>query len=310
MDYNKLRTFTVVAEHQSISIAADKLYRTQPAISNQLKDLEESLGVILFERKHAKIFLTREGEIIQQEAVKHLRALDDVVLRIKDDKASAEGTIRLAIEADSVGTILAQMLKGFKAEYPNVNFEVVSAGYGDIDELLLNNKVDFSFQVLYTHKDFFVCEPVYSFTRTLAATDEYLSNMGPIKTVKDLATHNLIAFYSPTGDIRHWLKSNNQTKHISLFERENRAIVVKDAYTLNEMVYAGLGVGFMFDNMADGRKLINTELVPLFPGFKTMRGTLDLAYKKVRNESYLFEAFKNFVLDNRAMWNQGSTIPK
>lgn len=68
MNFNKLRTFIQVVDSGSISAAAQILFRTQPAISSALKDLEQELGIILFERRNARIFLTPEGREMYEYA--------------------------------------------------------------------------------------------------------------------------------------------------------------------------------------------------------------------------------------------------
>jgi len=68
MDYNKLKTFLIVAEEMSVTRAAARLLRTQSAVTQQLQLLEDDLGVALLHRKKARIFLTSEGESIYRIA--------------------------------------------------------------------------------------------------------------------------------------------------------------------------------------------------------------------------------------------------
>lgn len=303
MDLNKLRTFTVVAECESISRAAERLYRTQPAISNQLKDLEQELKLALFERKKGRIYLTKEGRALFERAKKVIAELDDSVIRLKNDKKNTEGLIRIAVEQDSISYLLPKIVSEFKLEFPRVRFELLPSKYGEIEDLLLNNDVDFALMVLYTKKDFFETKPFFTYSRSLVASPGYLAKVPTVTRVEDLLSLNLIGFASELGDMRFWLKKNGYSKHISSFEKQALSVVVRDAYTLNEMLFSGVGVGFSFDNMAGQRAFKKQKLKTLFPEAEPIFVTVDLACKKVRNETYVNEAFREFVLSNTDMWN-------
>lgn len=303
MDLNKLRTFTVVAECENITKAAEKLYRTQPAISNQLKDLEEELQLALFERKNSRIYLTAEGQQLYVKAKTAIQELDDLVLRIRNQKHSVEGLIRIAVEHDTISYLLPQIIQQFKDEFPRVRFEIVPADYGVIDNLLLNNEVDFALMVMYTKREFFRTHPIFTFSRSLVASPNYLQNKPEIKSVEDLLNLNLIAYHSELGDMRFWLKKNGWSSHIPQFEKHASSVVVHDAYTLNELLFAGVGVGFSFDNMAGQRAFQKQKLKTLFPESEPIYVTVDLAYKRIRNESYLNQQFREFVLNNANQWS-------
>ncbi len=68
MDFDQLETFLEVAKHTSFSRAAEKRFRTQPAISSQIRALEEEVGAKLFDRSGGKVGLTGAGKVFQQYA--------------------------------------------------------------------------------------------------------------------------------------------------------------------------------------------------------------------------------------------------
>ncbi len=297
MDLNKLRTFTVVAKYGSVSKAAESLYRTQPAISNQLKDLEQELRIKLFERKHARVYLTHEGEALYKQASSILSELDDVVVRLRDDRLHTEGLIKIAVEHDTVSYLLPTLLAQFKVNFPRVCFEIIPSSYGKIDELLLHNEVDFAMVVAFTKKEFFETRPFFTFTRSLVATKEYLAKTPPINEIEDLLNHNFIGFYNRLGDMRFWLKKNGFSNYISLFEKCALTNVVHDASTLNEMIFSGVGLGFTFDHMAVQQGAKANELVTLFPKAEPMYVSVEIAQKKSRNACYVNDAFFEFVME-------------
>jgi DNA-binding transcriptional LysR family regulator len=301
MDYNKLKTFTLVAELGSISQAAYRLYRTQPAISTQLKDLESELNLILFERRNARIFLTHEGRRLYEHAKQLLDEIDDGIDRLRNDPQTAEGLIRIAA-TEGVSYLLPRMIAEFRKEYPGARFEIVSSQFVHIDHLLINNDVDFALGILFEQDEFLETEPFYSIQRTLMASEDFIQQEAGIHQVEDLVKVNLVGFFSPLGDFRFWLKKNGQSQWTSQFERTAKVIVTDNAYTLNELVFNGVAAGFVFDDMAGQRSHKNQRLVPLLPHMDALIGTVDLAQKKVRNPSFLKEAFRQFVLDHKKLW--------
>jgi len=296
MDLNKLRTFKVVAELGSITKAAERLYRTQPAISNQLKDLEEELKLSLFERKNARIYLTKEGSALYEIAKDHIGKLEDAAIRLRDDRSLTEGLIRIAVEQDTVSYLLPELITRFNRLFPNVRFKIVTSQFGRIEDLLLSNEVDFILTVLFQKKDFFDTLPFVTFSRSLVASPSYLDKFPKVERIEDLLNFNLISFSSELGDMRFWLKKNGHSKHISLFEKQATSIVVSDAYTLNEMLFSGVGIGFSFDNMAGQRAFNKQKLVSLFPDHEPIYVGVDLAFRKIRNESYIFQSFRECVI--------------
>ena len=126
MNLNKLRTFIHVVESGSISQAAQDLFRTQPAISSALKDLEAEIGLKLFERRNARIFVTPEGKDLYEYSCQRIRELDDKADRLRSDLRELSGTIRLGILNDFSSFISADLIVGFRQQFPRVKFQLHS----------------------------------------------------------------------------------------------------------------------------------------------------------------------------------------
>jgi len=296
LDLNKLRTFTVVAECGNISMAAEKLYRSQPAISNQIRDLEAELQIRLFERKNSRIFLTREGRVLFEKATAHINDLENSVLRLKSAKQGVKGTLKIVVERDVLSIYLPALIGRFKEEYPDVEFEILTSTFQELDELLLADKVDFSFSVLSTKKDFFHTHPILTFSRSLSASPSLLDKLDKLSSITDILGCTFIGYYNRFSDVQFWLRKNGFTKEIPLFKKHSKFIVVQDAFTLNQMLFDGVGVGLAFDEIAKKYTGGRDPLRPVFPDAEPMYITVDLSYKKVRNEGYLSQVFREFVL--------------
>jgi len=133
LDLDLLRSFIAVNESGGFHAAGVKVGRTQAAVSQQIKRLEEILDKPLFERTTRKVKLTPYGEALMASARKMLDLNDEALLRIRD--AAVSGTLRLGAPEALTTTHLPGILSIFSRAHPNVMLEVTC---GLTDELLDN----------------------------------------------------------------------------------------------------------------------------------------------------------------------------
>lgn len=142
MDLKQLRTFLHVAETGSFSLAATRLNVTQPALSRQIRLLEEDAGAPLFIRTGRGVRLSEAGEKLLPRA----RIISEEMERLKMDMTAFAGTIsgevRLGLPP-SVGSVLAgPVVEKFRTEFPNVHLRVTQLLSGGLQEALLNGRID------------------------------------------------------------------------------------------------------------------------------------------------------------------------
>ena len=124
MDWNALRAFLAVAEHESFSIAARQLHLTQPAISKRVQSLEAELGVRLFDRVGKRVYLTDGGRLLRPRAEGILRELGDAQTLLKNLHGRVEGTLSLATSHHVGLHRLAPVLKEFSQRFPSVRLDI------------------------------------------------------------------------------------------------------------------------------------------------------------------------------------------
>lgn len=116
-----LRTFVTIKDLGGFTNAGELLGRSQPAISLQVKKLEETLGTKLFLRG-SSLALTADGEYLYSSAKRILEINDEVINKIKGENIS--GKVRLGIPNDFELAFLPKVLKSFSKTYPNISVEV------------------------------------------------------------------------------------------------------------------------------------------------------------------------------------------
>lgn len=119
-----LRSFVTVVDLGGFTRAARALGRTQPAISLQIKRLEELLGAKLIKTAGRQFALTDAGVALGPYARQMLRLNDDIVAYFSD--AAPSGTIRVGVPTDFSHNFLLEAIAGFAADYPDVKIEIES----------------------------------------------------------------------------------------------------------------------------------------------------------------------------------------
>jgi LysR family transcriptional regulator, benzoate and cis,cis-muconate-responsive activator of ben and cat genes len=122
MELRHLRYFAAVAAHGSFQRAADNLHVTPPALSRQVKDLEEELRVVLFVRGKNLITLTPAGEVFYEEAIEVLARADQAVQRVRGEAQAA--SLRVGFVPSLTAGLLPAALVQFQLSAPKVKLEL------------------------------------------------------------------------------------------------------------------------------------------------------------------------------------------
>src|SRR6202041_1497990 len=143
MDFDQLETFLEVARHASFSRAAEKRFRTQPAISSQIRSLEEEVGAKLFDRSGGKVSLTAGGKAFQKYVEETLDARKAMLVAIAEMERVPRGEIIVGANEGTCLHILPEVFADFKKQYPDVSVNIKRADYSGILESVIDNSVDF-----------------------------------------------------------------------------------------------------------------------------------------------------------------------
>lgn len=127
MEFRVLKYFLTVVREESITRAADVLHITQPTLSRQLAQMEEEMGVKLFDRGTRKIVLTNEGLLLKRRAEEILELVDKTEKEIVEQGETVEGTVSVGCGDLTAVQLLPELFDSFHKRYPAVTFEVYTA---------------------------------------------------------------------------------------------------------------------------------------------------------------------------------------
>ncbi|SEA33750.1 MULTISPECIES: LysR family transcriptional regulator [Selenomonas] len=142
MDIKDMRAFYAIVEEGNISHAAQRLDIAQPALSRQMKRLETSLGVQLFERGSRRIRLTDAGRVMYSRVEHILGMVDGTVREITEIGSGIAGSVRLGTITTSGALLLPELISEFHSRYPNVTYQIWEAEGARILELLDNRVIE------------------------------------------------------------------------------------------------------------------------------------------------------------------------
>jgi len=141
----QLKAFLAVAKHRSFSRASEELYLTQPAVSKQIKALEELLGVELFYRIGRAVHLTEAGETLRLYTQRAFQSLEEAVEAIAQLKGLESGHLKISA-ASTIGIyLLPQLLGFFKHRYPGVEISLAITNKESVLRGLLNFEAELGF---------------------------------------------------------------------------------------------------------------------------------------------------------------------
>lgn len=142
MDIKQLRYFLTIAEEGQITAAAKKLRMAQPPLSQQLKSLEEELGVRLAERGPRSIQLTDAGEMLRRRAQQMVDLADSTAREIRDISKGLSGTLQIGTVSSSGAALLTDRLIEFLQTYEGVKFEIHEGNTFHIIDLLQSGVIE------------------------------------------------------------------------------------------------------------------------------------------------------------------------
>ena len=126
MELRALRYFLTIENVENFSRAADILHVTQPTMSRQMAQLEEELGVKLFQRTTRNVVLTEDGMLLRRRAEEILSLTDKATQEMMQQGQELEGTISISSGEYEAFNILTDYIRSFSEQHPKVHFNIVS----------------------------------------------------------------------------------------------------------------------------------------------------------------------------------------
>ncbi|MFM0341142.1 LysR substrate-binding domain-containing protein [Paraburkholderia fungorum] len=142
MDLRQLRYFVKVVECGNVTRASEALHIAQPAISQQMRNLERDLGMLLFERSVHGVAPTAAGQTLYRHAVELLRQADNTRELLRQDAELPQGKVSVAMPSSTARMVAIPLARTIRDRYPGIALELIEAPSADLAGLIGGGRVD------------------------------------------------------------------------------------------------------------------------------------------------------------------------
>jgi DNA-binding transcriptional LysR family regulator len=152
MDLRRLRTFVTIAEQGTVSSAALRLHISQPSLSRQIGELQQELGLKLFDRVGRRLVLTAEGEQLLVDCRRLLDYADAISERVHVLRGGDTGVLKVAASPLQFESVFSTFLHRYTRRYPNVRMKLIEAVGLDTLAMLERGEIHFGVCLLQSVK--------------------------------------------------------------------------------------------------------------------------------------------------------------
>jgi len=291
MDFDQLHTFLEIVRLKSFSKAAQTCYRTQPAISAQVRQLEQELRAELFERFGSRISLTTAGRIFTGYAEQMLDLRRQAQDSIAELESNPRGELVIAANEATCIYLLPKVFSEFRHLFPAVQLQVDRSYAAHVVEAVLDNSADFGLTQLPVEEKRLQVVSIYrDEIRLIVPENHSLANrpaVGPRELIDDCL---LLPKQGKTRvRLNEWLEPAEDELTVSM--------ELDSTEMMKRFVLAGMGLSFLaVSNCREEIAAGKLRAIPLAP--EPMMRRLGLIYRKDKALSKAALGFIQVVLDN------------
>jgi DNA-binding transcriptional LysR family regulator len=303
MDLDQLHTFLEIVRLKSFSKAAQTCFRTQPAISAQVRQLEQELGTALFERLGTKISLTTAGKIFAEYAEQILDLRRRAQDSINELDRVPRGELVIAANEAICIYVLPRVFAEYIKKYPNVQLSVDRAYGARVVEAVMDNLADFGLTQLPVQEKKLQAVKIHSDEIILLLPAKHPLATKRYVTARDLIGQPLLLPKSGTTRPRldAWLEPVESEIQI--------AMELDSTEMIKRFVMAGLGASFLAASNCR-EEVASGKLSAVSLGPDPMPRRVALIYRKDKALSKAALGFIQVILEHAGSENAGADVVK
>jgi LysR family transcriptional regulator, low CO2-responsive transcriptional regulator len=286
----QLRLYEAVTRLGSFTRAAEELFITQPAVSIQIKRLEEQIGLVLFEHVGKKIFPTAAGKVTYEASLDILKRIEDLKMSIEELKGDVKGSLQVSV-VTTAKYFLPNLLGEFLQQYPDVEPKLKFTNRARVMERLMNNEDDFVMMGQVPEDDSLEAYPfINNILVVVAPSDHPLANKKNI-SLKELAQHRFLNREIGSG-----------TRYVFDQLLEERSVKIEpymelgSSEALKQAVMAGLGIAILSLHSVQLEMSVNKLTVLDVEGFPLKRRWFAV-HLKGKRLSLVARTFLEYILE-------------
>ncbi|MBX6359574.1 LysR family transcriptional regulator [Pseudacidobacterium ailaaui] len=288
MELSQLETFLAVVAEKSFSRAAARLHRTQPAVSQVIRKLEEELGEPLFERASRDGTLTAAGEVLREYAERLLRLRNEASSALAEVKALERGKLTLAAN-EYTCLYLLPVLDAFREHCPQISILVQRSLASRIPDEVLGRTVEMGIVSYRPEDDQLGAIGVYSDDLVFIVPPEHALAREKNVRIRDLGAENFIAHNVPSP-----MRRRVEEAFASHKTPLNIGVELPSLEAIKRFVAGGNGVAFVPELTVQAEAMRGDVVIVDVPELAYAR-QLWLIYRRHGTPSYAAMAFRRVV---------------
>jgi DNA-binding transcriptional LysR family regulator len=264
MDFDQLRTFLEVAKLGSFSRAAEKVLRSQPAVSAQIRQLEQEYGHKLFDRSTKSVRLTPAGEVVLDYARRLMELRNHSYQAASDSNGVPTGTLSIGANEGTFLYVLPKVFAEYHRRFPKVRISVYRSFKHKVSEKVEEGAIDLGVVTMPVKSSSLAATPVFR--------DRILLMAGPRSplfhrrsvTLEEFAQQPLII--SKTGSIRQLMEKNLRPyrEHLNITMELTSVVMIKQ-FVMDGFGVSLISASFAADNVRRGEaRLLTIEGLDLW----------------------------------------------
>jgi DNA-binding transcriptional LysR family regulator len=274
----------------SFTKAAEVLFMTQPAVTFQIKQLEEHFNTRLFDRGHGRIALTPAGEVVLGYAERILGLASEMDVRLSELTGEIGGSLMVGASTTIAEFMLPGILGEFKSTYPNVRSRLIVGNSESIENRVLEHTIDIGFIESLSHEPNLECDVCCDDELVVICHPRFPLARHKELTPQKLLDHPYIS-REPGSGTREFTESYLRSAGIAL-DQMNVVMELGSPIALNGVVQTGLGFAIASRaSVSKEQRLGDIVAIPLKP--RLIR-TLSMVYPKEKFRSRLVASFVEF----------------
>jgi LysR family transcriptional regulator, low CO2-responsive transcriptional regulator len=299
MDFDQLESFLEVARLCSFSRAAEKRFCTQPAISSQIRALEEEVGARLLDRSGGRVSITASGKLFFKYAEDSLGRRKTILTEIAETERVPRGEIVVGANEGTCLHILPEVFAQFKRDYPSVSVSIKRSDYANILEAILENIVDVGVVSLPVTDKRFEAQMIHRDELMVITAPHHPLAAQKSVTRAEVSTYPLVV--PKLGHTRDALDALFYDHHL----KPTFAMELDSSELLKRFVVAGAGVGFIARSNIEG-DIRAKDLVAITFADAQIRRDLAIVFRKDKSLSRAAKAFMEIAVKHKNFSTTGT----
>lgn len=259
MELRQLRYLLILGKELHFAKAAEKLFITQPALSKQIQQLEDELGLKLFNRTKRKVALTKAGAYLMDEAEYMLNHLERTIDATKRKALGEDGEIRIGFVGSAIQRVIPNLLEKLNHDYPSIHTALEELNNKDQLDAIAHDKLDIGFVRLESVHTGFNSKMVFEDSFSLVISKDLSLQPKDFRTLNQLVNEQFILFSNDYSQEYYDIVMSIFEDHGFAPQVSHRSV---QANSIFRLVERKLGVAIVPSSLADGVSL-NVNFISL-----------------------------------------------